>query len=281
MGFDPKPARSGDGSWGENLPNSVADVERPFPWLKELREVSPVTALHSYLIPYWYRAKERWVLYDLLPTACIGEDDMVNAGFTAKELRAAMNGKAPWELADHEQNPFVSGVQYAMWHKYGGYARPFWVLQGDRGGHQVKFSPWQQNVLIAKGLQPDPPALGALPFAPFDGRAARQLQHLNRLHEFENSIEALRKSGTKAAAEAEMERIQKEIRLAEMRFTESQMEPLVDMATSLVRGQNTRSEYESEIVRVAPGKAAEAAEAYDRYLETGDWTLRDVTGQKR
>ena len=187
-----------------------------------------------------------------------------------KELLGFLNGPPARELGDNACQ-FVSDVQHEFWRLYGVYARPYWALQGDRGGHQVKLSPWQTNIALAKGLPPDPPAIGSLPFAPFDQRTVKQLQHFNRLHQLDDRLDRLQASGSKAAADAEMEAIQKEIRLAETSFIESQFEPVVDMAQSLVRGQNSRSEYDDQIIRVNPGDAARAADAYDKYLATGDF----------
>ena len=54
------------------------------------------------------------------------------------------------------------------------------------------------------------------------------------------------------------------------------MEPIVDMSMSLVRGQRTRSEHDDQVVRVRDGVAAQAADANQEYLETGNYTLRDI-----
>ena len=50
------------------------------------------------------------------------------------ELLGFLNGKPPRELGE-DACPYVSDVQHAFWHTYGVYARPFWVLQGDKGGN--------------------------------------------------------------------------------------------------------------------------------------------------
>lgn len=264
---------------GENRKSAVEDVHVPFPaeWLADLRRISPVTTLHSWLLPFYYRARERWTLYDVLPDACIPHDETpVAPGFTGTEYYAVMDGPRPSEAPEWLKTPFVTDVQHEMHRVYGGYARPFWVLQGSVGGHQVHFSPWQQNVLISKNLNPEAPGIGDLPFAPFDGRSVKQLTHLNRLHQFENQMERLRDSGSRAFAEAESEKTQREIREAEYDFVCNQMEPIVDMSMSLVRGQNPRSEHEDQIVRVKDGVAAEAEDAIQEYLATGNFSLGDI-----
>lgn len=269
--------------FGDNLPNSVSDVSVPFPWMDELRMVSPVSDKHSYLIPYWYRSGGRWVLYDAVCRALIPDDDQPpGVPMAGAELLTFLTGTAPRDLSDDDRCPFVSDVQHEMYRLYQVYARPFWVLQGDVGGHQVNFSPWQQNVLIAKGLNPEAPKIGSLPACPFDRRTVEQLNHINRLHRLDDRLDKLQQSGSAEAAAAEMEGIQREVREAEMAFIESQMQPVVDMSMSLVKGANSRSEHDDQIVRVRPGVAAEAKDAYQRYAATGDYseTLKDFTSHK-
>jgi len=269
---------------GVNLPNSVADVAVAFPWLAELREVSPVTDKHSYLIPYWYRAGGRWVLYDAVPRALIPDnDEPPGIPMSGRELLGFLEGPPPRELEAWQRCAFVSDVQHEMYRLHKVYARPFWVLQGEQGGHQVNFSPWQQNLLLAKGLPSVAPKIGSLDPCTFDRRAVAQLHHLSRLHRMDDGLDRLRASGTVESANAEMEAIQREVREAECRFIEQQMTPVVDMALSLVRGSNSRSEHQDQLVHVRPGVAAEAKDAYDRYRETGDYseTLKDFTGISR
>lgn len=253
-------------SVGENIKNSIADLSIEFPWEGDLRRISPIASAYSHLRAYWYRAKARWVLYDVLPSEAIEDEMDTGSGLTGYELRQIMNGV---KIEDRDDDVPISPVQQAMWHQWGGYARPFWVLQGEHGGHQVRFSPQQSSALLRMGLPPEPPPLGSLPPCPFDNRAIAQLQHLNRLHQFEDSIERLRKSGSTEFAKAEEARIEQEVREAEMKFVESQVRPLVEMASSL----RQRTEMESELVMVEPGLAAKAKDAYDRYKETGEYTF--------
>lgn len=261
---------------GENLPNSVADVAvlPPDGWEAALRAVNDITELYSHLRFYWYRAKQRWVLYDCLPKHLIKGDQPPGVPMETPEFLAFMDGPPPWVLGDNAC-VFVSGVQWEMWQRYGVYARPYWVLQGERGGHQYAYSPEQARVAVQKGQPDAPPAIGSLPFAPFDERVQRQLRVHSRLLALNNDLERLRNSGSPEAIAAELAQTERDIRRAEMTFIENQFEPVTDMAQSLVRGQNSRSEYEDQIIRVKPGTAAKASDAYDEYLETGNYSFKD------
>jgi len=253
---------------GKNRANALADLNVAFPdeWERDLRAVSPITTVYSHLRAYWYRAGQRWILYDVLPVEAIDDELDTGSGITGAELKQMMAGPRPSELT--EDVP-ISDVQHEMFRRWKGFARPFWVLQGENGGHQVKFSPVQSSALLRMGLPSEPPAIGALPPCPFDARAATQLQHLNRLHGFEDSIDRLRRSGSAEYANAEHQRLERDVREAEMRFIEAQMRPLVDMASTL----SQRSEHEDQLVQMSPGTAARSVDAYDRYRETGDFTI--------
>lgn len=255
---------------GKNRASAVADVSLVPPWEDQLRAVSPIAPVHSHLRAYWYRTAERWVLYDVLPKSAIDDELDTGSGLSGSELRAVMDGPRPSERSDEVP---VSDAQHEMWRVWGGFARPFWVLQGENGGHQYRFSPDQATTLLRLGLPSEPPKIGDLPPCPFDNRVTRQLQHLNRLHQFEDSIDRLRQSGSPAYAKAEQERIERMIRESEMAFVEAQMRPVVDMAMSLGRGAHSRSEHDDELVHVPSGMASRAKDAYDRYRETGDYTL--------
>jgi hypothetical protein len=255
---------------GKNVATAVADVQTVPDWLADLRAVSPVSTLHSYLMPYWYRAGQRWVLYDVLPIEAIDDELDTGSGLTGEQLKEIMAGPRPSDLS---YDVPISDTQHEMFRLWKGFARPYWVLQGENGGHQVNFSPEQASALLRMGLPAEPPKVGDLPPCPFDNRVKGQLQHLNRLHQFQDSIDRLRASGSADAAKAETERIERMVRETEMQFIEAQMRPVVEMSMSLARGANTRSEHDDQLVHVVPGMASRAKDAYDRYKETGDWSL--------
>lgn len=273
---------------GQNVANGPADVSIPFPedQLRLLREVSPISDSTSWLLPYWYRAGGRWVLYDALPARFIPNDDTpLGSLMTGADFYLLMNGPRPSEnplLRDIAISP-LSDVQHEMYRLHRVYARPFWVLQGEKGGHQVAFTPQQAAHLVQMGLPDKPPAIGSLPACPFDNRAADQLRRLNRLHQMENSMDRLRQSGSREWADAEEARLATEVRLAECRFIEEQMTPVTDMAMSLVRGSKTRAEHRDQLVECTPGAAARAKDAYDAYKQTGDYDagFKDLTGITR
>jgi hypothetical protein len=119
------------------------------------------------------------------------------------------------------------------------------------------------------GLPSEPPRIGDLLPCPFDTRTIRQLQHLNRLHQFEDSIERLRKSGSPEMARAEHERLEREIREAEMAFIEAQMRPVVEAGQHVAR----KSENSDVLIQAPSGTASRMKDAYEIYRETGAYTI--------
>lgn len=262
-----------DADQRERLARSVADIDHAFPsdWMELLRSESPVSTAHSYLLPYWYAPAERWVLYQGMPESVIRADieRPVCPGMTGVEFLSAVEGKAPRDLPMDDRTPYVSDVQHASWRRYKVYAAPFWVVQGDTGGHQVSFGPWQQQLLAAQGLPITPPAVGSLDAAPFDNRVLDQLRALNRLRQMGNNIDRLRASGSKDGGDAILSDHLRDIREAELSFLMRQMDPLLDAAASVSR----RGDSHDHLMYVQPGTAGHASHALDVYRETGDFIL--------
>lgn len=256
---------------GANVPNSVADVMVPFPaeWLEKLREVNPISDVHSYLLPYWYRAAERWVLYDCVPRSLIDPELPVCVGLMGEQFLERVEGKPPRDRDADDFCPYVSDVQHEFYRLHNVYARPFWVLQGDAGGHQISFDPWQKNLLAAKGLPIEPPQIGTLEACPFDNRVVEQLRALSRLTKLAGNIEALRRTGSKEATDMFMSHQLRKIREAELVFLETQMAPLLDAAAAVSHRKDSRD----HLMYVQPGTAGQASDALAEYRETGVFTL--------
>lgn len=260
---------------GENVGASVRGVHErpPEGWEEALRSVSPITDAFSHLRFFWYKARARWVLYDCVPAPLIHEDELQGGPITGRELVAFLNGPPPRELEEWARCPFVSDAQHEFWRVYKVYARPFWVLQGELGGHQVAFDRWQQDVLRAKQLPVTPPVIGELAPAPFDNRALNQLRHLNRLHHFAGRLDKLRQSGSAEAAQAQMDAIGKEVRAIETAFVESQMAESVEASMALTRGHNPQSYLADGHLITLKDQASRSSDALQEYLETGNFSL--------
>lgn len=259
-----------DPNVGSNLPNSVADVHLtpPSGWEDSLRVINPISPLHSWLRFYYYRTADRWVLYDCMPADLIPPDQPIHPGLMGHELLALLRGDAPRDRPSGQRTPWVSDAQHEMHRLHRVYAVPFWVLQGDTGGHQVAFDPQQRMHLTEMGLPTSPPTVGALPGCPFDGRVIAQLNRLNRLAALKGDVAKLRASGTAEAWDVQQALAEQEIRKVSLEMLEHQLGETTEMVQTLGHRKDTRDE-----VIHRPGEAAKASEALAAYIETGDFIM--------
>ncbi len=264
--------------------------EFPAEWMAELRRISPVSRVHSYLIPVWYRQGQRWVLYDALPAVLIRPDKAYGM-ITGVELLDLLTGMPIVWRPKFERAREVSQFQWAMFQRHKAYVRPFWVLQGDRGGHQVAFTQWQQHLLSVKHLPMTPPPIGMAEWekahlkwamtdgdplyepsylhpCPFDNRVIAHLIAQNRLIQLNGSVQALRESGKPEERVKEFESLQKDVRYAELAAVEQFMTPIVEMASSL----HHRSDSRDHLIYL-DGQAMKAKERLDYWLDTGQYVL--------
>ena len=264
--------------------------EFPTGWMARLREESPVSAVHSYLVPVWYKAGQRWVLYDALPGHLI-QPHLAYGTIMGQELLDRLEGAPPRLRFRNDQAREVSQVQYDLYQQYGAYCRPLLVLQGEHGGHQAEFTPQQQWLLSAQHLPMKPPPIGRDAYlkawsqwksedndpameprylhpCPFDGRVIRQLRGLNRLLQMQGNLDTLRKSRDASVRKQELDDLQREIRKAEMEAVAQFMTPVVDMASSL----HTRSDARDHLIMM-DGEGAKAQARLDYWMATGEYVL--------
>lgn len=179
-----------DAVGGDAAPTAKEDVvtlwDRPVPaeWERRLREISPVSEVHSWLALKWHPAIERWFVYEMVP------DAFIDTGF-----RAELQGEHPHQLEEWAR--IVTPYQWEMYRQHKVHARPCWIIQGTHGGHKVAFDAIDQELLRAMGKPTSPPEFGSLPYAPFDERVVKQLVERSKLVQAKNNLaDFRRKHGT-------------------------------------------------------------------------------------
>lgn len=120
---------------------------------------------------------------------------------------AAVRGPSPrstghycadgWCLCEVKRNRWVAGasrlIDKETWRLYretGLWGQRWWTIQGSNGGHRYQWAKDElaTHVSVAKGGPADTPRPGDLPYAPFDGRVARQILTERRLAAVEMSL---------------------------------------------------------------------------------------------
>ena len=147
----------------------------PAAWETMLRAFSPHSRVVPWLAIRWFPARRviggvptdcgRWLLSECVPVDTLSEID--------RSIVAYFEGPKPSTMPESRYRvvkTFCNDYQWEMYRTHRVWARELWIVQGNAGGHATQFAPEEQQLLQAKGLPTDPPALGALPYAPVDQR---------------------------------------------------------------------------------------------------------------
>lgn len=179
-------------------PDTVAD------WQAMLeRAVPPSEHSVSHLRIVWepgdpWEPVGRWMLYDCVPRAVYEKSARERTIMSCPDeengdlvLIRDMDGPSPRELGGHYDGvlkEFVVEVprnctllQWHLWRSHAVYGYPFWVVQGERGGHKWKFDQGERRALSYHKLPTDPPRPGALCYAPFSERVLDKVLAYDRL----------------------------------------------------------------------------------------------------
>lgn len=169
------------------MPNDLFYWDRPVPadWQAAVTALAPRTDRASHLVLWWEpgapeEPTQRWVLYEATPIALV-------APWKVRAFHADPVCRCAKESARITLCPACHGKQSAGRQRIRDYllateclALPFWIIQGDRGGHRVKYSQLEQQWQALVGQPTEPPEPGSLPYAPFDARVVRKIRALDR-----------------------------------------------------------------------------------------------------
>lgn len=176
------------------IPDSmlIHTQEPPEEWVTSLRSVDPIRENASYLHLHWLGGwAQRWCLYQMVPlwTYSVADEAM---------LLEELTGPDPDTLP--EASTFVSHLQWTLWQTHKRLAEPFWILQGTKGGHLVRYNREQALAAKAARLPQTPPDVGSLPYAPWDARSERQILRHNLLIADFDLLKGLKGKARKDAA---------------------------------------------------------------------------------
>lgn len=167
----------------------------PRGWQEELDRLFPRDDVFAWLKIEWWAGErfkvwhpgqfwqieeqrvQRWVIYQMSLPGNI--PDLVLPDLEGPHPRL----RGHWEPRTREwvSDCNVSREQWELYRSTGCYAQPFWVIQGDQGGHKRRFTPLESRLLKANGHPGDPPFPGDLPYAELDNRVFDQLLRYDRL----------------------------------------------------------------------------------------------------
>lgn len=256
-------------------------AEPAFPpgWLRRLRQVSPVSETMQWLQARMFPVQEGaidpvsgrklepvWVLYTMTPASLITDESKL----------AQLSGQPWWELPKDQQYGRMvttSSYQWEMFRQFQCWARPYWAIQGEKGGTPMSYSPWEAAMLKAHGLPADVPNPGSLPFAPFDERVVEALQARDRMR-IMGSQWAYMSDPSKAALDvkAEDEAAEKAGRVEFVKWFEERMAPNGDF----IDWHTKKAGQEQDFRPASKAEEKAAATWKDTYISTGQLPVEEM-----
>lgn len=155
------------------------DRTPPPDWQARLDGLFPPSTQVSWLKVYWVSGErtdpvQRWVIFQMTPSERI-----------PSAVKPFLDGPAP---SKHHRIPLMR-EQWDLYHATGCYAQPFWIIQGERGGHKRRFSEVERKLCRAQYLPDLPPVAGALCYAPLDEQVIGKIAPLDQVRFYHRAME--------------------------------------------------------------------------------------------
>lgn len=174
----------------------IAQQDPPKHWQEELERVVPRRGDLSYLKIVWepgewWEPVQRWVIYQMMPLGDNPADDLFKPMLEGPNPRKfGYYDRVAGRFIRESGAPMISMQQWRLYHETGRLGMPYWVIQGDRGGHRYDFTRTEKLIIARKTGQRDvsAPMMGDLPYAPFDNRVRDKLANLDRLRKDEFAV---------------------------------------------------------------------------------------------
>jgi|SRR5215467_356665 len=235
---------------------AVMTREVPAEWDDELRRISPRSSAHSYLQFRWLA--ERWVLYQMQPAWAIPHG-----------LRRMLEDMPPRLMPAGRafaRSLFVDDWAHEVYRTERVFPRPFWVIQGHGGGVPAGYSEAETDILKALGEPTEPPPVGALCYAPFDGRVVEQILMRDKLLQAHMQLDALIQEGKLLSTyRDELLAAAEGYRRTFLDWFKTMLAPSVEFLTWYTR----RSESDRELRTATRAEMRAARECEDTFMETG------------
>ena len=144
-------------------------------WQEQLDRITPPSRAENKAraVIWWEPGDEwepiqRWIIYQVLPKKTI-----------PAHILKQLEGPHPRSTGAYSEKlgcwkggcaPDITKTAWAIYQKFGGWAKPYWVLQGDNGGHRYALFPYERVLLHLYAGKKDVAAPGDLPYCEPDQR---------------------------------------------------------------------------------------------------------------
>lgn len=203
-----------------------------------------------------WQGVERFYLFEMLPEEFID-------WYTLAELKDMPRPIVRYDSVLKEVtngNRMVTRLQWDLYQETRHYAKPFWVIQGDNGGHQRFFTTFEKQQLELLGLPTDPPLPGTLPYAPFDKRVLNKVLEHDKLRQIGDQLMMLRET-QKEKYKRHQADMEKKFRERIVAFVAEQVDP--ETARDIKRG------IRDDAPIIDKDFYALEEQATERFIETG------------
>jgi hypothetical protein len=164
-------------------------------WQEELWRIAPPSSCLSWLLLHWepgdpWQPVHRWIVMQMIPRKAI--NNLVLAELEGPNPRDfGSYDSTKGRFVRHKQT-LISRQQWELYRKWNCLAVPFWIIQGENGGHKKKFSKTEERIIaMATGRSPNevsPPAPGDLCYAEPDERLIEKLGQMDRLRAYKLAV---------------------------------------------------------------------------------------------
>jgi hypothetical protein len=166
-----------------------------------LAQISPrsdkIHWLHCYYEPgERWQPVERLIVAEMVPRSILAGEDAfyrLMGEESPESLFSELEGPNPRDSGFYDRvlqkfvtrdgmlPPSITQRQWMLWRSEKAYARPFWIIQGEHGGHKRRFTETERKILRLNGKPDEPAYAGEFPFARFDTRILDKLKAMDRL----------------------------------------------------------------------------------------------------
>lgn len=247
---------------------------RPVPpeWQKDLETLTPKQDRTTWLQLTWmpgdpWQPVQRWAIYEMMPLQVYGEIIESQRRNGSKEheifqwwLLQEFMGPDPRKLGRYDETlkqyvseTWITKKEWDLFQEHRAVPTLYWIIQGEKGGHQRRYTPTQKKFLGLEGKPTEPPAPGDLPYAPYDRRVYDQLARLDRLRQDKENL-----SGNTDIRSAQMVEFRRRL----VAYTGDCMEEVLE-SEKLTMGDIPRSD-------VDPSEMMERET--ERFIQTGSTT---------
>lgn len=147
----------------------------------------------------------RWIIYQMRAPRLIANRLDLLAELRGPHPRSTGHYDAKLKMWKGGAARQISRDTWELFQETGHYGKPWWVIQGDQGGHRYQLDKIESKISRMNGGPSDTPAPGDLPYADFDRRTFSKILQLDRVRMWKHVTDYASRNHAQMDAEDEQE----------------------------------------------------------------------------